>query len=86
MHGMAQACAHLPAESGPGSTGSAAFPREGLHDKERGGKSQPALDAEYDPNLANPKVLEKISQFCTLLGLEYEYAQVWECLFPKGNL
>lgn len=85
MHGMAQACAHLPAESGPSSTGSAALPREGLHGKESEGKSQPALGAEYDPNIANPQGWEEISHSYTLLGLEYKYVQVWECLFPKES-
>lgn len=60
-HGMAQACAHLPAESGPSSTGSTALPREGLHGKEREGKSQPALGAEYDPNLQTPGAGKKLA-------------------------
>lgn len=60
-HGMAQACAHLPAESGPSSTGSAALPREGLHGKEREGTSQPALGAEYDPNLQTPGAGKKLA-------------------------
>lgn len=61
MHGMAWACAHLPAESGPSSTGSAALPREGLHGKEREGTSQPALGAEYDPNLQTPGAGKKLA-------------------------